>query len=166
MKKLSLIIIIVLIGLSGFSQGLLNKVTSDIFTIKDKSLLTNKVLALPNGTFVLPGVFKWRIDATLAFTENIYHKDTKEWLSTPFSAVGPAISLQHFVPTSVTDLTPYNNWGVGLGLAAGVNILQPDFSYVKVILEGNILQYLRGGFTATFNTKNWFGYFIGTGITF
>ena len=165
MKKLSLIIIIALIGLSGFSQGLFHKVNSSIFTIQDKNYTGQKYL-LSNGTSILSNKIVWRIDATIAIDENVYHKDTKEWVSNPFGAIGPAIGIENYVPTSTTDPTPYNNWGVSAGIAAGVNILKPDFSSVKIVLQGNLLQFIKGGFTFTLNNKNWFGYFIGTGITF
>jgi hypothetical protein len=166
MKKLFVILLLATVTFAANAQGLFHKVTPAIFTVNQKALPLGKTMLLANGTSILSGVTKWRIDATFAFSENIYHKDIKQWVSNPFGAIGPAISLQHYVPTSITDPTPYNNWGIGAGVAAGVNILQPSFSSVKFIVEGNILQFIKGGFTATLNTKNWFGYFVGTGITF
>jgi hypothetical protein len=147
------------IGITSNAQGMFHKVTPAIFKI-------DKVTSFSNGSTMLTGVWKWRIDGTFVLDENVYHKDIKAWVSSPFSAVGPAVGYQHYVPASSIDPTPVNNYGVSAGVALGTDILKPDFSSVKLVLQGNIWQYLKGGFTFTLNNRNWFGYFLGTGITF
>lgn len=162
MKRLILSLIFVAIVAMGFSQGLLHKV--DPFpTIKEKGDMLSKG--------IIPATSKtvWRFDASIVIVELNYDKTAKKFLANSFSAVGPAIGIQNYVPTSVTDPTPFNNWGISGAFLLGPSIYNPDLAAAKVAIVANIMQYFKFGTTYTFNMPDnisHFGVFFGGGITF
>jgi len=116
-----------------------------------------------------PFKWAWRFDATMAIAEVTRNLITKEWVTTGFSAVGPAIGVQKLIPRSITDPTPVNVFGASLGLALGKNILEPNVAELKTILALNIWEYLKLGGTFTANPPpdvGKLGFFVGGGITF
>jgi hypothetical protein len=140
---------------------LLHPVRSDLFVSKDKAL------NLKEGTTTQ--TWQWRFDASIALAEMNYNKVTKKLTTTTLSAVGPAIGYQHYVPTSATDPTPFNNYGFGVAVLVGTSIYEPDISSVKIALQANIMQFLKFGATITpkpLQDISPFGFFFGTGITF
>lgn len=111
----------------------------------------------------------WRFDATITIVELNYNKDSKQFISTAFSAVGPAIGYQHFVPTSAVDPTPFNNFGVSAAFLLGENIYNPELAKIKLALVANVMQYFKFGLTYTPKPVFYLsplGFFFGGGITF
>jgi hypothetical protein len=172
MKKRIVFMVLIAFCLTGFSQvkqGLFRTVNQDMFmkrTISDINTPNPKVTT----TYTINPV-SWivRLDATMAVKEINYNKVTGESKITEASFIGPAIGFQHFVPTSTTDGTPYNNYGASLGLALGKTIFQPNLAEAKAVLAFNLFQYFKFGGTYTFNPPTdirHLGYFIGGGITF
>lgn len=157
MKKLIILFVFVLLTLGATAQGLFKPVPKDLFTQPKYALK-----ATTGGTHV----WLWRFDATINLTELTWDKATKQFVSNSFSAVGPGIGYKHFVPVSSTDPTPFENYGFSAALLLGTNIYTPDFSKIKIALEADLFQYLKAGVTFTGNTKDWFGIFFGSGITF
>jgi hypothetical protein len=103
----------------------------------------------------------WRFDATIQLTEVIQNKITKDFDQFVTVGVGPAFGLQHFVPKSSTDPTPFNNYGLSIGALLGQQF--------KFVLQANLMQYFKFGVAFTPNPLtdlSHFGLFFGTGITF
>jgi hypothetical protein len=168
MKKSIILIFLLVVSTTMFSQGLLHKVTSSIFLIDQKALPVGKMLlVLPNGTSILSGSWQVRLDATIC-PQTAYNWDAtlKRFVPTSLNAIGPGIGFKHYIPTSTTDLTPFENYGFSAAVMFGANIYQPDLSKIMFAQEADLLQYIKFGVTETLNTKNWFGFFIGSGITF
>lgn len=162
MKKLIVSLLFVIIPIIVFPQGLFRKVES-FPTVKEKGDMISKGIIPASSKLV------WRFDASIAIVELNYDKEAKKFLSNTFSAVGPAIGVQNYVPTSVTDPTPFNNWGLSAAFLLGQSIYEPDLAATKVALVANIMQYFKFGGTYTFNTPDnisHFGVFFGGGITF
>jgi hypothetical protein len=124
-------------------------------------------MALPNGTTILSGSWQVRLDATIC-PQTAFNWDAslKQFVPTNLSSIGPGIGFKHYVPTSATDLTPFENYGFSAAIMFGANIYKPDLSKISFAQEADLLQYIKFGVTETLNTKNWFGFFIGSGITF
>jgi len=170
MKKLITLLLFVALTVTGFSQGLFKPVA--LFATKAE----NKYIELPYpslyykvGEIPITQKWVWRFDATLAIVELNYNKDTKQFVSTAFSAVGPAIGYQHFVPTSATDPTPFNNYGVSAAFLLGENIYNPELAKIKLALVANVMQYFKFGLTYTpkpIVNLSPLGFFFGGGITF
>lgn len=170
MKKLITLILFATISVAVFSQGLFKPVTS--FSTKAE----NKYIESPYpslyykiGEIPITQKWIWRFDATIAIVELNYNKDTKQFVSTAFSAVGPAIGYQHFVPTSADDPTPFNNYGVSAAFLLGENIYNPELAKIKLALVANIMQYFKFGVTYTPKpvvSLSPVGFFFGGGVTF
>ena len=158
MKKLLLIFTILMIAVAVQAQSLFKPVPKDLFTTLDKGLKA--------GEPFVTHAWLWRFDATVNLEELTWDKATKQFTSSTFSAIGPGIGFKHFIPTSAIDPTPYENYGFSAAVLFGTNIYAPDLSKIKVALEADLFQYLKFGVTYTANTTNWFGIFIGSGITF
>ena len=168
MRKLLLILTLAVFTIAISAQGLLHKVTSSIFTIDQKvPPIGKKLMLLPNGTSILSGAWEVRLDATIC-PQTAYNWDgsLKQFVPTSLTSIGPGIGFKHYVPTSTTDLTPFENYGFSAAVMAGANIYKPDLSKIEFAQEVDVLQYIKFGVTETLNTKNWFGFFIGSGITF
>lgn len=139
----------------------------DIFKPLPKNFLKDNAKALKaDGAY---SAWAWRFDASVALAELNYNKETKQLVSSAVSAVGPAIGYQHFVPTSATDPTPFNNYGISAALLFGTNIYEPDLAKFKVAVVANVMQYLKFGVTITPKPgENYspIGLFFGGGITF
>ena len=139
----------------------------DIFKPMPKSLFAEQAKA--KGVEGAYSAWAWRFDASVAIAELNYNKETKQLVSNALSAVGPAIGIQHYVPTSATDPTPFNNYGVSAALLFGTNIYEPDLAKFKVAVVANIMQYLKFGVTITPKPgENYspIGLFFGGGVTF
>lgn len=170
MKKIIVILFLACVTLTGFSQGLFKPVA--LFSTKVES----KYIETPCPSFYykvgeapVTQKWVWRFDATIALVELNYNKDTKQFISTAFSAVGPAIGYQHFVPTSATDPTPFNNYGASFAFLLGENIYNPDLAKIKLALVANVMQYFKFGLTYTPKpvvNLNPLGFFFGGGVTF
>jgi hypothetical protein len=96
-------------------------------------------------------------------------KVTKEWSSSSFSAIGPAIGYQKFIPKSDLDPTPVNVYGVSLGVALGSTVYNPQLAEAKALLAVNLWEYFRFGITYSVNPvpdMAKVGVFFGGGITF
>lgn len=162
MKKLIVILILSCFTFTGFSQGLFKPVT--LFSTQVEN---DRKVRL--GEIPVTQKWVWRFDASIAIVELNYNKDTKQFISTAFSAVGPAIGYQHFVPTSAVDPTPFNNYGISAAFLLGENIYNPELAKIKLALVANVMQYFRFG--VTYTPKPLFylspvGFFFGGGITF
>jgi hypothetical protein len=162
MKKLGIFLVFILLASGLQAQGVLRPVPR-FPDSSEKRDMTEKG--------IIPATSKkvWRFDASIAIVELSYDKDTKKVLANSFSAVGPAFGLQNYVPTSATDPTPFNNWGVSGAFLLGKSIYEPDLAAAKVAIVVNIMQYFKFGTTYTFNTPtnvSHFGVFFGGGITF
>ena len=119
------------------------------------NLRTNSIMPVESS--------KWqmRFDATVQLSEVVYNKSLKEMQTNAVFGIGPAIGLQHY--TAKEDGTPFNNYGFGAGILLG--------EQMKIVLQANLMQYFKVGFTVTPNPeqkKNIFpvGLFFGGGITF
>jgi hypothetical protein len=156
MKKLFLFIALFGLGISLSAQSLFKPVPTDLFAQAKHTLQAAPVNS----------VWLWRFDATVSINEAIWDFANKQIISNTFSAVGPGIGIKHFIPKSATDPTPFENYGFSAAVLLGTNIYQPDFTKIKVALEADLFQYIKGGLTFTAGTKNWLGAFIGTGISF
>lgn len=162
MKKLVILLFLISISLTGISQGLFRPVS--LFPTK-----TENDHRVSLGDNAITQKWEWRFDASLSIVELNYNKATKQLASTAFSAVGPAIGYQHFVPTSATDPTPFNNYGFSFAVMLGESIYTPDVARLKLALVANVLQYLKFGVTYTPKpAADIFpvGFFFGGGITF
>ena len=170
MKKLIVLILLASFTLAGFSQGLFKQVAP--FATKAE----NKYIELPYpslyykvGEIPITQKLEWRFDATQAFADINRNTVTKELITTAVSFIGPAIGYQHFVPKSVLDPTPVNNYGISAGIALGETIYNPELTKLKFTLAANIWQYFKFGGTYTPNPLpdlSKFGFFFGGGITF
>jgi hypothetical protein len=162
MKKLIISLFLIVLGTVGFSQGLLNHVNSSIFAVDQKALPAGKMLlALPNGTSILAGAWEWNFDGTVQLSEINYDKVAKNLVTNAVFGVGPCVGYQHYIPTSATDPTPFNNYGFGAGALLGEKF--------KFIVQANILQYFKFGVTITphpLPNLGVVGVFAGAGITF
>jgi hypothetical protein len=162
MKKLIILVLLASLTFAGFSQGLLKPVA--LFPTKAEN---NYRVSL--GEAPITHKIVVRLDATIVVAEVNYNKVTKAYLPTAFSAIGPAIGFQSYIPTSATDPTPINNYGASLGLALGKTIYNPNLAEAKAVLAINIWQYFKFGGTYTFNPPTdiaKLGFFFGGGITF
>jgi hypothetical protein len=162
MKKLIVMFFLASIVLVVNAQNLFKPVT--LFPTQSEKVKLVKV-----GELVPTHKLLWRFDATMIIAEVNRNKVTKEWASTSFSAVGPAIGIQNYIPKSEIDPTPINNYGASIGLAIGKTIYDPQFAEAKIVLAVNIWQYFKFGSTYTFNPPTdiaKLGFFFGGGITF
>jgi hypothetical protein len=162
MKKLIIIFLLVSLTFVVSAQGLFKPVS--LFPTKEEN---NYRVSL--GDLPITHKFAVRFDASIVIAEINYNKITKAFVPTSFSAIGPAIGIQSYVPTSATDPTPLNNYGASFGLALGKTIYDPQFAEMKAVLAVNIWQYFKFGGTYTFNPPTdiaKLGFFIGGGITF
>jgi hypothetical protein len=151
MKKL-IFLLLLLLPVIGFSQGLFKPVPSNMFWAR--SFATPQVTAVQ-------GQWYWRFDATVSLSEVMYNKVTKSLETSFVGGIGPAIGYQHFIPKSSTDPTPFNNYGISAALLMGER--------AKIALQANIMQYFKFGITYTPNPlPDMFqvGLFFGGGITF
>jgi len=162
MKKLITLILFASLTFALNAQGLLK--TVPLFPTKTEN---DKLISL--GVTPITHKIVVRLDATIVVAEVNYNKAAKVYLPTPFSAIGPAIGFQSYIPTSTTDGTPINNYGASLGLALGKTIYDPNLAEAKAVLAINIWQYFKFGGTYTFNPPTdiaKLGFFFGGGITF
>jgi hypothetical protein len=172
MKKLTTILFLSTFALTASAQvkqGLFRPVNQDMFLTRTISVNKNNSFELKDTPVVNPTSFVFRFDATIVVEEVTINKVTKDLIVTPFSAVGPAIGIQHYVQKSSTDGTPVNNYGASIGLAIGKTVYEPNLAEAKVILALNIWQYFKFGGTYTFNPPTdigHIGFFFGGGITF
>jgi hypothetical protein len=153
MKKIIFLFLMLVIPVIGFSQGLFKPVSSDMFRVRH--------LTAPEGATVVPfqSQWIWRFDATVQLSEVLYNKVLKELQTNAVFGIGPAVGLQHFVPNPNGE--PFNNYGFGAGVLLGEKM--------KFVLQANLMQYFKIGFTITPNPEtNIFpvGLFFGGGITF
>ena len=134
MKKLLMITVLCLFATITFSQGIFYPVTSGTFA---------KVGVNQNIPQSLPSIWVWRISATITADELVWNKETKNFLSNPLSAVGPAIGYRHFVQLS--NGTIYNDFGINAAIF--VNCFQyinigVDYDFSKgvpgILLGANI----------------------------
>lgn len=158
MKKLFVMFFLVSISLAMASQSPFKPVSS----FPDKKLLKL-------GETPVTHKWLWRFDATMVIAEVNRNIVTKEWIQTSFSAVGPSIGYQKFVPKSDIDPTPVNVYGIAAGVALGASIYDPQLAQAKVILAGNLWEYFKFGLTYSINPPTDIakvGFFAGGGITF
>jgi hypothetical protein len=160
MKKLIILLLLVGITLTGFSQGLFKPVTMTSGKVNNNNL-----------SAIVPVTQKWawRIDASVALVEINYNKDTKQFVSNSFSAVGPAIGYQHYVVKAGEYPSPFNNYGFSAAALLGKSIYDPNLAEFKVALVVNIMEYFKLGVTYTPNPATYIspvGFFFGGGITF
>jgi hypothetical protein len=161
MKKLVISLFFVVLGITGFSQGLLRHVNSSIFTVDQKALPLGKTLMLSNGTSILSGAWEWNFDGDIQLSEINYDKVAKNLVTNLVAGIGPCVGYQHYIPKSVTDPTPFNNYGFGAGVLLGEKF--------KFVLQANLLQYFKFGVTVTphpLPNLGIVGVFAGVGITF
>jgi hypothetical protein len=162
MKKLIVLLFFASLTFAVSAQGLFKPVT--LFPTQVEN---NRKLSV--GEVPLTQKWVWRFDASIAIVELNYNKDSKQFVSNTFSAIGPAIGYQHFVPTSSTDPAPFNNYGFSAAVLLGKNIYDPNLASIKVAVVANIMQYFKFGLTYTPNPSQYispFGGFFGGGITF
>jgi len=159
MKKILLIGVIVLLSMAVNAQNFFKSV-SPFPTVDEKISMVSR------GIMPLERKVAWRFDAAVAFTEFVWNKEAKQFSSQMFSAIGPAIGVQWYRPTSETDPTPFNIYGVSAAVLLGKDIYQPDLAALKVALVANIYQYFKFGPTFTPNAIDKWGVFIGGGVTF
>ena len=148
MKKL--LILLLFVPVMGFSQGLFKPVRPFAFQPENIRL-----------TMADAYKWQWRIDATVSLSEVVYNTALKEMQSNVIFGLGPAIGIQHFVPTSDIDPTPFNNYGISLALLMGEK--------TKIALQANLMQYFKLGVTVTPKPDTDIfpvGLFFGGGITF
>lgn len=79
------------------------------------------------------------------------------------SSLGTGISYQHFVPTSPTDPTPYNNFGVNGLVLFTQDPLGVAPAKLAFAVTANVWQYLNVGAGYSLAVKK---FFILTGITY
>jgi hypothetical protein len=164
MKKLLLSLAFIVVTTVGYSQ--LFKPVPDFMSPKEKSDLMTKGHSVKD--YEQPS-WRWRFDASISIVELNYNTSTKKLLSNTFSAVGPAVGYQHYVPTSSTDPTPFNNYGVSAAILFGESVYEPDLASVKIAIVANVMQYLKFGLTITPKPAediSVIGLFFGGGITF
>jgi hypothetical protein len=150
MKKL-IFLLLLLIPLAGFSQGLFKPIAPFPFSTENIKLTTP----------VIKYKWQWRIDGTIQLSEVVYNKVLKELQTNPVFGIGPAIGIDHFVPKSDLDPTAFNNYGFSAAVLLG--------DKMKFALQANIMQYFKFGITITPNPAkdiSRFGLFLGGGITF
>jgi len=170
MKKILILVAMLTITLTSYSQESLRSFhpfrTVEPFPVIDQGQGRSMVYS---DVTEKPFKWAWRFDATMAVQEVTRNTITKEWTTTTFSAIGPAIGVQKLIPRSKTDPTPVNVFGASLGLALGRNILEPNVAELKGILALSIWEYLKLGGTYTANPPpdiGKLGFFVGGGITF
>ena len=117
-----------------FSQGIFYPVTSGTFA---------KVGVNQNIPQSLPSIWVWRISATITADELVWNKETKNFLSNPLSAVGPAIGYRHFVQLS--NGTIYNDFGINAAALLGFNINDVNPTNFKGAIFVNCFQYINIG---------------------
>ena len=158
MKKLMIMFLFASIMLATYAQS----------PFKPVSLFPDSKL-LKAGEEAIGNKWAWRFDATILISEITRNTVTKEWASTSFSAIGPAIGLQNYVPKSDVDPTPVNVYGISLGVALGQTVYDPQLAQAKVVLAVNLWEYFKFGRTYTLNPPQdiaKLGLFFGGGITF
>ena len=150
MKKL-IFLLLLLIPLAGISQGLVKPVPGNLFS--------TRLMAPVGADNVIQSKWQWRIDGTIQLSELLYNKVLKELETNAVFGIGPAVGLQHYVPDA--NGNPFNNYGFGAGILLGEKM--------KFVLQANLMQYFKFGFTITPNPATDIfpvGMFFGGGITF
>jgi hypothetical protein len=155
MKKIVILLALICVTFSAFSQNIFRPVPADILKTRNKAAMLIGETGTADNTWI------WRVDATFAFSESYKNKETNQMNTQVVLGVGPAIGYQHLVAKSATDPTLVNNYGVSFGPLFGES--------VKLVLAGNLFQYFKFGATYTLNvpsTRGPWGFFVGGGITF
>lgn len=158
-----IMIAVILSGISVVSSAQLFKPTAPFPSATERTAMVIK------GIMPEMQKWEWKLDASIDVVEFNYDKDLKQLVSKEFSAIGPAIGYQHFVPTSDTDPTAFNNYGFSAAFLLGQSIYNPDLAAAKIALQANLMQYFKFGVTYTIRTPttiSHLGVFFGGGITF
>jgi hypothetical protein len=152
MKKLLMIFALAIITIAVNAQGLFKPVQPFAVKVNNFMMVTEPVK-----------LFKWqmRFDATVSFAEVNYNKAKKVWQTNQVFGIGPAFGIQHYVPKSDTDPTPFNNYGFSGAVLLGEKL--------KFAIQADLMQYFKLGVTITPNPQtdiHSIGFFFGGGITF
>jgi hypothetical protein len=164
MKKVILLLTLVILAGAIQAQSIWKPVPKDLFT-KDATIYNEGgevLLSLENASEWL-----WRFDGTVLIDELVWHKDTRQFVSVPLSAVGPAIGYKHY--SALPDGTPYNDFGVSAAVLLGTNIYDPSLASAKLVVMVTVFQYIKFGGVYTLNVPADVGHFgiaIGAGINF
>jgi len=121
---------------------------------------------ISRGITPLVRKMNWRFDAAISITEFTWSSSLKKFTPQMFSAVGPAIGVQWYRPTSFDDPTPFNVGGISAAVLLGKNVYEPDLAAVKIAVVANIYQYFKFGPTYTPQAIDKWGMFFGGGVTF
>jgi len=162
MKKAVIVLALIALSLSGMAQdgiSLWKPVPKNLFQVVNAH---NKLLN-PKAT-AINSVFIWRLSAMITADELTWNKNTKQFVSTTLSSVGPAIGYRHY--TQLNDGTGYNDWGVNLGVLLGTDINYAMPANAKIALTFNAFQFVNVGGAYTFNQPNNWSILIGANFTF
>lgn len=156
MKKLIMLLFLVAITVTGFSQGVFRPIPANLFNVQDKAF------NLKAGTTT--HVVLWRFDATVVATEFIF--EGNQVTSKTLSAVGPGFGAKWYVPKSDVDPTPYNVFGISGAVLLGTDIYQPDLAAIKIAVLANAFQFFTAGVAYTPSATSKFSLLLGGQITF
>jgi hypothetical protein len=110
MKKLVLILLLLIpIGLSA---QFLKPVPHDLFTVEPTT----------DRTFRGSSIWLLRPAITVTAIQWNWDKELKQFEASAFQSAGLGVGWQHFIPTSATDPTPFNNYGANALLLLGTDI--------------------------------------------
>lgn len=157
MKKLIVLLFLVAITITSFSQGVFRPVSANLFNMQDKAL------NLKAGTTT--HVVLWRFNATIVATEFIF-ESSHQVTSKTLSAVGPGFGAKWYVPKSDVDPTPYNVFGISGAILLGTDIYQPDLASMKIAVLANAFQFFTAGVAYTPNATSKLSLLLGGQITF
>ena len=158
MKKLFLVLSLLMLAVFCQAQSIWKPVPVDLF----KAINGN----LKAGTAPVTGTWIWRFEANVNLAGYQWDKATKSLVPMSCVGVGPGVGYKHYIPTSATDPTPYENYGFGAAVLFGADINNPDLSKLMIAVEADLFQYLKFGISIAPNATDHFGIFLGTGITF
>ena len=146
MKRIVLLMALIAITLTGIAQkaSVWRPVPKNLFTID------NGAVKLTSTNAPVTGVWLWRFDASVVLDELVYNTELKQYVSMPFSAIGPAIGYRHYV--ALPDGSPYSDFGVTGAVLLGTNIYNPSLAALKIAIMAEVFQYLKLGLAYTPNT--------------
>ena len=147
MKRIIFIMALIAITLTGLAQNvsIWKPVPKNLFTIDKYGAVKLTATNAP-----ATGVWLWRWDANVVLDELVYHSDIKQYVSTPLSAIGPAIGFKHYVPLS--DGTAYNDFSITGAVLLGTDVYKPDLAAIKIAVMAEVFEHIKLGLAYTPNT--------------
>ena len=134
MKKFMIVLLFFALTVPIFSQSIWKPVPKNLFDNSAKAVNT---------------AWLWRFSGLVTANELNWVKADKEFVSAPLSSLGPLIGFRHYVPTSPTDETPYNDYGFNAGLLLGADINDIEATKLKLVATVNAFQFINLGLAYT-----------------